>query len=69
MNLRFRTLYFYFVVIQIVNLNRGSQGYMRKDPSNKRKTIDAKKELISCFFQKLPVLSLPFGKQAKEGWS
>ena len=62
-------LYFYFVVIQIIDLNRGSQGYMSKGTSKKRKTIDATKELISCFFQKLPVLNLSFGKQAKVGWS
>ena len=41
---------------------------MRKDKSSKRKTIDATRELISCFYQKLPVLNYTFVKQAMESW-
>jgi hypothetical protein len=42
---------------------------MRKDTPSKRKTIDVTKEFISYFCQKLLILNLFFGKQAKEGWS
>jgi len=59
-------LYFHFVVIQTIDLIGGSKVYMHKDKSSKWKTIDAMKELTSCFCQKGLVSNLTFGKLAKE---
>lgn len=40
MNLKFTRLYFHFVAIQTIDLDRGLQDYMRKDELQNWKTID-----------------------------